>query len=155
MEQSYSSSHALGADAGEQIGHFEGRQGGFGPFVAKLATRPLFGLGRVLAGEDTQSDGDAVAFTYRLDSARAAVDHDVEVRRVATDHRAQGDQRRESPRPRQLIERQRNLPGTRNPHHHEVVRVRTMANQNVQGPRKQAVHDPLVETRCDQPDMET
>ena len=116
----------------EKIGHLECRQGRVPAFVSVIAAGASFRLGEVFAREEAESDRHVEFGDCLRQAARGFVRDVIEVRSLASDHRADGDYGVVALRGGEVASGTGKLPSARHPNHVGVIERDTVACERVE-----------------------
>ena len=144
----------LFSQAAEEVGHFDGGDGGVVALIAAFAARAIDGLLDGIRGQYSEGHGYAALEGHCRQPAGSLRRHVVKMRCFSADYGSQGDDCIVTFLPRQRFRYQRQLPGTWNFDDFHVIRISTRALQRVRGAGQQAIGDEAVESRANNRKLE-
>src|SRR6476646_7060687 len=115
----------------EEIHHLERGERRIPPFVSVRATRALLGLLHRVGREQPEADRHIEVRARLGQSARGLASNEVEMRRLAADHGAQGDDGVVALGCEKHAGRAGKLPGARHPYHVDALARATVAGQGI------------------------
>lgn len=130
-----------------KCGHFQPCESGFGTLVAGSAPRPLEGLFRAVAGEDSEDHWHPRVQAHLHDAQGSLAADELEVGGLTADDGSQGDNRMVLAGLRQPFRGQRQLEGPGYPSYGDVVLPHIGFEERFHGSSQKPVGDRLVELR--------